>query len=144
MDINEIMKVLPHRYPLLLVDRVESFEDFKHIVAYKNITINEEFFQGHFPKHPVMPGVLIIEAMAQACGILAFKSQGQEGLVDQIVLLVGVDNVRFKRQVIPGDKLQFEGRVDKIKRNIWFFDVVASVDGEKAAEARILCTLKDI
>jgi 3-hydroxyacyl-[acyl-carrier-protein] dehydratase len=144
MDINGIMKVLPHRYPLLLVDRVESYVDYENIVAYKNVTINEEFFQGHFPKHPVMPGVLIVEAMAQACGILAFKSQRREELIDQIVLLVGIDNVRFKRQVIPGDQLKLIGNVEKIRRGIWFFKVEATVDGVKAAEATILCTLKDI
>jgi 3-hydroxyacyl-[acyl-carrier-protein] dehydratase len=144
LDINDIMKVLPHRYPLLLVDKVEELVEFERVVAIKNVTMNEQFFQGHFPKRPVMPGVLILEAMAQACGILAFRSQGREELIDQIVLLVGVDNVRFKRPVVPGDQLRLEGVVDKIKRGIWIFKVSATVDGERAAEASIMCTLKDV
>lgn len=144
MDITEIKSILPHRYPFLLVDRVTEMKTGESIVAYKNVTANEEFFQGHFPLKPVMPGVLIVEAMAQACGVLAFKSGDAELNGNQIVLLAGVDKVRFKRPVEPGDKLVLEGKVDKVRRGMWIFSATASVDGDKAAQAEIICTLKEV
>lgn len=144
MDIQEIMQILPHRYPFLLVDKIIECELHERIVAIKNVTMNEEFFQGHFPKKPVMPGVLILEAMAQACGVLAFKSQDSNGNGDQVVLLAGCDKVRYKRQVVPGDQLRLEASIDKVKRGIWMFTARAMVGDEKAAEASILCTLKDL
>ncbi len=144
MDITEIKSILPHRYPFLLVDRVTELEVGGKVVAYKNVTANEEFFQGHFPIKPVMPGVLIVEAMAQACGILAFKSAGAELNGEQIVLLGGVDKVRFKRPVEPGDRLVLEGKVEKVRRGMWVFSATASVDGEKAAQADIICTLRGV
>ncbi len=141
LDINEIMKTLPHRYPFLLVDRVKELELNKRIVAIKNVTINEPFFQGHFPGHPIMPGVLIIEAMAQVGGILAYKSQPDtEG---KVVYFMGIDKAKFRRPVVPGDTLEFVLEVIKQRRNIWVFKAQAFVDGERAAEAEIKATLAD-
>lgn len=141
LDINEIMKTLPHRYPFLLVDRVKELELNKRIVAIKNVTINEPFFQGHFPGHPIMPGVLIIEAMAQVGGILAYKSQPDtEG---KVVYFMGIDKAKFRRPVVPGDTLEFVLEVIKQRRNIWVFKAEAFVDGERAAEAEIKATLAD-
>lgn len=144
MDITEIKSILPHRYPFLLVDRILELEKSERILGYKNVTANEEFFQGHFPNKPVMPGVLIVEAMAQVCGVLAFKSVDAELTGEQIVLLVGTDKVRFKRPVEPGDRLMMEGKIIKVRRGMWIFSAVATVDGEKAAQAEIICTLKGI
>ena len=141
LDINEIMKTLPHRYPFLLVDRVKELELNKRIVAIKNVTINEPFFQGHFPGHPIMPGVLIIEAMAQVGGILAYKSEPEtEG---KVVYFMGIDKAKFRRPVVPGDTLEFVLEVIKQRRNIWVFKAEAFVDGERAAEAEIKATLAD-
>ena len=141
LDINEIMKTLPHRYPFLLVDRVKELELNKRIVAIKNVTINEPFFQGHFPGHPIMPGVLIIEAMAQVGGILAYKSEPDtEG---KVVYFMGIDKAKFRRPVVPGDTLEFVLEVSKQRRNIWVFKAEAFVDGERAAEAEIKATLAD-
>ena len=141
LDINEIMKTLPHRYPFLLVDRVKELELNKRIVAIKNVTINEPFFQGHFPGHPIMPGVLIIEAMAQVGGILAYKSEPEtEG---KVVYFMGIDKAKFRRPVVPGDTLEFVLEVIKQRRNIWVFKAQAFVDGERAAEAEIKATLAD-
>lgn len=141
LDVNEIMKNLPHRYPFLLVDRVKELEVNKRIVAIKNVTINEPFFQGHFPGHPIMPGVLIIEAMAQVGGVLAYRSQPDtEG---KVVYFMGIDKAKFRRPVVPGDTLEFVLEVIKQRRDIWVFKAQAFVDGERAAEAEIKATIAD-
>lgn len=139
MYIEEIREYLPHRYPFLLVDRVEALVEGESIVAFKNVTINEPFFNGHFPTYPVMPGVLIIEAMAQAAGILGFKTMGKKPAEGSMYLFVGSDDVRFKRQVVPGDQLKLEARILGEKRGIWKFECKATVDGQLAATATILC-----
>jgi len=139
MLVSEIREYLPHRYPFLLVDRVEEIIKGESIVAYKNVTINEPFFNGHFPDHPVMPGVLITEAMAQAAGILGFKTMDKKPADGSMYLFVGADNLRFKRQVIPGDKLTLEARIVSSRRGIWKFECKASVNGELAASGTILC-----
>lgn len=139
MDIVEIREYLPHRYPFLLVDRVLELIEGESIVAYKNITGNEEVFNGHFPQKPIFPGVMIIEAMAQASGILGFKTMGKKASDGSMYLFAGVDNVRFKRQVVPGDRLTLKSRVVSEKRGIWKFECEASVDGQLAASATILC-----
>ncbi|MFQ3310758.1 3-hydroxyacyl-ACP dehydratase FabZ [Candidatus Njordibacter sp. Uisw_039] len=139
MDVKEIREYLPHRYPFLLVDRVTELNLGDSIVAYKNVTINEPFFNGHFPDHPVMPGVLIIEAMAQAAGILGFKTMNKTPQDGSIYYFVGSDKLRFKRPVVPGDKLLLEASIMSEKRGIWKFDCSASVDGQLAASATILC-----
>ncbi|HPR06996.1 MAG TPA: 3-hydroxyacyl-ACP dehydratase FabZ [Denitromonas sp.] len=142
LDINEIIKYLPHRYPFLLVDRVTELEEGKRVVAIKNVTINEPFFPGHFPNHPVMPGVLIVEAMAQAAAVLSFKSMGVMPDENSLVLFAGIDNVRFKRPVTPGDQLVMEVEIVNSKRNIYKYHGVARVDGLVAAEADLMCALK--
>lgn len=139
MDITEIREYLPHRYPFLLVDRVLELIEGESIVAYKNITVNEEVFNGHFPQNPVFPGVMIIEAMAQASGILGFKTMNKKPADGSIYLFAGVDKVRFKRQVVPGDRLTLKSKVVSEKRGIWKFECEASVDGELAAMATIMC-----
>ena len=139
MDVKEIREYLPHRYPFLLVDRVTELNLGDSIVAYKNVTINEPFFNGHFPDHPVMPGVLIIEAMAQAAGILGFKTMNKTPQDGSIYYFVGSDKLRFKRPVVPGDKLLLEASIMSEKRGIWKFDCSASVDGQLAASATISC-----
>jgi len=139
MDVKEIREYLPHRYPFLLVDRVTELNLGDSIVAYKNVTINEPFFNGHFPDHPVMPGVLIIEAMDQAAGILGFKTMNKTPQDGSIYYFVGSDKLRFKRPVVPGDKLLLEASIMSEKRGIWKFDCSASVDGQLAASATILC-----
>lgn len=139
MLVTEIREYLPHRYPFLLVDRVEELVLGERIVAYKNVTINEPFFNGHFPDYPVMPGVLITEAMAQAAGILGFKTMGKKPAEGSMYLFVGADDLRFKRQVLPGDKLVLEAKILGEKRGIWKFECKASVGGELAASATILC-----
>jgi 3-hydroxyacyl-[acyl-carrier-protein] dehydratase len=139
MDVKEIREYLPHRYPFLLVDRVTELNLGKSIVAYKNVTVNEPFFNGHFPDHPVMPGVLILEAMAQAAGILGFKTMDKTPQDGSIYYFVGSDKLRFKRPVVPGDKLQLEASIMSEKRGIWKFECRASVDGELVASATILC-----
>ncbi|OSI12427.1 3-hydroxyacyl-ACP dehydratase FabZ [Neisseria canis] len=140
IEVREIQNLLPHRFPFLLLDRIVAAEPGKSLTAIKNVSFNESFFQGHFPESPVMPGVLIIEAMAQACGVLAVLSQGstqrREG---EITLFAGLDNVRFKRQVIPGDQLVFEVELLAHKRGIGKFNAVAKVDGQLAVEAQIMC-----
>ena len=139
LDIQGIRATLPHRYPMLLVDRVLELEPGVRIKAVKNVTINEPFFPGHFPHYPVMPGVLIVEALAQAAGILGFRTLDKKPADGSIYYLVGADDVRFKRPVVPGDRLQLEARVLTEKRGIWKFACRASVDGELACEATILC-----
>ena len=139
LDINEIREYLPHRYPFLLVDRITEFEHGKSITGYKNVSINEPFFDGHFPGLPVMPGVLIVEAMAQAAGILGFKSQGKTPADGSIYYFVGADNLRFKRPVVPGDQLTLKVQYVSDRRGIWKFDTQAYVGDELAASATILC-----
>ena len=139
MDVKEIRKYLPHRYPFLLVDRVVSLTLGESIIAYKNISINEEIFEGHFPGLPVFPGVLIIEAMAQAAGILGFRSVNKTPQDGSIYYFVGCDEIRFKRPVVPGDRLTLEAKILSEKRGIWKFAVRATVDGELASEGVILC-----
>lgn len=139
LDVNEIRNYLPHRYPFLLIDRVVELNIGESIVAYKNITINEGIFQGHFPDYPVFPGVLILEAMAQACGVLGFKTMGKTPEDGSIYLYAGIDKVRFKRQVVPGDQLYIEAKKLSDKRGIWKFECVAKVDGQLATSATIMC-----
>ncbi|QMT40325.1 3-hydroxyacyl-ACP dehydratase FabZ [Neisseria shayeganii] len=143
IDIRTLQQLLPHRYPFLLIDRVTAYEPEKTLTAIKNVTINEPFFQGHFPGFPVMPGVLIIEALAQAAGTLAILSRGGRN-DDEIYFFVGIDNARFKRQVVPGDQLVFEVEVITHKRDIGKFKAVAKVDGQIAAEAEIMCAKRTV
>ena len=139
MDIEAIRQHLPHRYPFLLVDRVVALEPGKSIEAYKNLSINEPFFDGHFPNKPVFPGVLLVEAMAQAAGILGFATMGKTPADGSIYYFVGADNLRFKRPCVPGDQVRLFAEVVSEKRGIWKFNVSAAVDGDKAASATILC-----
>ena len=139
MDISEIRQYLPHRYPFLLVDRVIELSPGESIVAYKNLSINEEFFQGHFPGRPIFPGVLLVEAMAQAAGILGFRSNDKTPDDGSIYYLAGVDNLRFKRPCVPGDRVMLRATLVAQRRRIARFDVSADVDGELAASATILC-----
>lgn len=144
MDIHEILNHLPHRYPFVLVDRVLSLELGKEITAIKNVTINEPFFPGHFPYHPVMPGVLIIEAMAQAAAILSFKTMGAKPSDDSVYYFAGIDKARFKKPVSPGDQIIIKVKIDRILRGIWKYSGIASVDGAVVAEAEFMCILKAI
>ena len=139
MDINEIRRYLPHRYPFLLVDRVVELVEGESIVAYKNLSVNEPFFDGHFPDQPVFPGVLLVEAMAQAAGILGFKTMDKTPEDGSIYYFVGADNLRFKRPCVPGDQVMLRAKVVSERRGIWKFEVSADVDGETAASATILC-----
>ena len=143
MNINEIMALLPHRYPLLLVDRVLELVPNERILAYKNISVNEEVFNGHFPGAPIFPGVLTIEALAQASGILGFASTNTTADDGKLYLFTGVDKVRFKRTVVPGDQLMLSSEVQAVKRNIWRFRTTATVDGEIACQATLLCAYRD-
>ena len=144
MDIHEILAHLPHRYPFLLVDRVLEIEPNKSIHAYKNVTINEPFFVGHFPHHPVMPGVLIMEALAQAGGILAFKLLGEKPAPDTVFYFAGLDEVRFKRPILPGDQLHLHVEVERQMRGVWKFKGEARVDGQIAAEGKLMCAKRDL
>ncbi|WP_211233978.1 3-hydroxyacyl-ACP dehydratase FabZ [Chitinilyticum litopenaei] len=144
MDIRTIMSHLPHRYPFLLVDRVIDLEVGKSIRAIKNVSMNEPFFQGHFPSYPVMPGVLILEALAQAAGVLTFKSIDPAPSENTILFYAGIDNARFKRQVVPGDQLVLEAEITASKRGIWKYTARALVDGELAAEADLMCAQKEV
>ncbi len=139
MDVIEIRKYLPHRYPFLLVDRVVELVPNESIIAYKNISANEDVFNGHFPQLPIFPGVMIIEALAQASGVLGFKSLEKTPDDGSLYLFAGVDNVRFRRQVTPGDRLQLESKVVSVKRGIWKFDCQATVDSELACSCVIMC-----
>jgi 3-hydroxyacyl-[acyl-carrier-protein] dehydratase len=144
MDIKEIQQYLPHRYPFLLVDRVIELNLGESIVAIKNVSINEPFFNGHFPQKSVMPGVLIVEAMAQAAGILGFKTSDKTPADGSIYLFVGADNVRFKRQVVPGDQLVLKVDYVSDRRGIWKFQCNSYVDDQLAASATILCADRPI
>ena len=143
MNVNEIMKLLPHRYPFLLVDRVEEIEANNRIVAYKNISFNEDVFNGHFPGAPIFPGIMIVEALAQTSGILGFHSSGITAKDGKLFLFAGVDKARFKKPVVPGDKLILTSEVDTVKRHMWRFNTSASVDGKVCGEATLLCAFQD-
>ncbi|WP_235015187.1 3-hydroxyacyl-ACP dehydratase FabZ [Oceanicoccus sp. KOV_DT_Chl] len=144
MDIKDIQEYLPHRYPFLLVDRVVELNVGESIVALKNVTVNEPFFNGHFPQKAVMPGVLIVEAMAQAAGILGFKTQGKTPAEGSLYLFVGADNVRFRRQVVPGDQLTLKVEYVNDRRGMWKFKCSCYVDGDLAASADIICADKTV
>ena len=144
MDIRQVLEYLPHRYPFLLIDRVVSCEPGKKIVALKNVTINEPFFTGHFPHHPVMPGVLIIEALAQSAAILSFRTMNQKPDPKTVYYFVGIDHARFKRPVGPGDTLMLEAEQKRHARNMWIFSCVARVNDAVATEAEIMCTIRSI
>lgn len=144
LDIHEILKHLPHRYPFLLVDRVLDFEPGKSLVAIKNVSINEPFFAGHFPHHPVMPGVLIMEALAQAAGILTFKTMNSLPDEHSVFYFVGIDGARFKKPVTAGDQLHLHVEILRNMRGIWKYKAEARVDGEIVAEAELMCAKRDV
>lgn len=141
MKVGQIANLLPHRYPFLLLDRIQSCEPFGKIVALKNITVNEPHFQGHFPGKPIMPGVLIIEAMAQAAAILGERSLEGKPAEEALYYLVGIDKARFRRIVEPGDQLRIEVEYLSVRRNIWKFSAIASVEGREVASAELLTTV---
>jgi 3-hydroxyacyl-[acyl-carrier-protein] dehydratase len=138
LDIGGVQALLPHRYPFLLIDAVTEYKAGVSIEAIKNVSVNEPYFQGHFPGRPVMPGVLIIEAMAQAGGVLSYMTSREQD-PDRVYYLAGVDEARFRRPVVPGDRLVLAVAVDKVRRGIWFYSCVASVAGETAVTAKIMC-----
>ena len=144
MDIHEILEHLPHRYPFILVDKVISIELGKEITAIKNVTVNEPYFPGHFPYHPVMPGVLIVEALAQAAALLSFKTMDTKPTEDSVYYFAGIDNVRFKKPVYPGDQIILNVKIERILKGIWKYIGTASVDNEVVAEANMMCILKEI
>ena len=144
LDIQHILRKLPHRYPFLLVDRVLEIEKGVRIKALKNVTINEPFFPGHFPARPVMPGVLMLEALAQAAALLSFESLDTEPGEDTVVYFAGIDNARFKRPVGPGDQLILEASIDRQKAGIYRYKTRATVDGVLAAEADLMCTMRKV
>lgn len=144
MNIHEILKYLPHRYPILLVDRVISYEAGKDIVALKNVSINEPFFSGHFPHHPVMPGVLIVEALAQAAAILTLRTEDTVNKEDTVYYFVGIDGVRFKRPVIAGDQLILKVAIERQIRGLWKYSARAEVDGQLVTEAQLMCTARSV
>ena len=144
MDINEVLAHLPHRYPMLMIDRVTHCEPGKRIVALKNVSASEPYFPGHFPNRPIMPGVLILEAMAQAAGVLVFRTSGTRPDEKTVYYYVGIDNARFKKPVVPGDQLEIEVHMERQLRGIGKFGCVARVAGETVAEATILCSMRSI
>ena len=144
LDIHEILNHLPHRYPFVLIDRVTDLKLNEEITAIKNVTINEPFFPGHFPYHPVMPGVLIVEAMAQAAAVLSFKTMNVLPSEDSVYYFAGIDNVRFKKPVSPGDQLILNVKIDRVLKGIWKYKGQAKVDGQIVAEAEMMCILKNI
>lgn len=144
LDIHQILKKLPHRYPILLVDRVLEMELNQRIKALKNVTINEPFFEGHFPHRPVMPGVLMLEALAQTAALLSFSSMGEDPGDDTVVYFVGIDGARFKRVVEPGDQLILEASIERAKAGIYKYKVRASVEGQTAVEAELMCTMRKV
>ena len=144
LEINQIKQYLPHRYPLLLVDRVLNWESGKTIDAIKNVTINEEFFNGHFPNKPVMPGVMTIEALAQTSALLAFLTMGQKPDENAVVYFLGIDKARFKRPVEPGDQLRMHVEIVRHSRGIWKFQARATVDDQLAVEAELMCTMRSV
>lgn len=145
MEIHQILQYLPHRYPFLLIDRIISCEPGVSVVALKNVTINEPFFAGHFPNYKVMPGVLIVEAMAQAAAILSFKTAGHtKADQNSVYYFVGIDNARFKKPVTAGDQLILKAQLERQLRGIWKFGAQAEVDGAVVAEAQLMCTMRDV
>lgn len=144
LNINQIKDLLPHRYPMLLVDKVIDWEAGKRITAIKNVTANEEFFNGHFPNKPVMPGVLMIEAMAQTAAILSFLTMEQKPDDKTLVYFLGIDGARFKRPVGPGDQLVMDVEITKVARGIWKYQAKATVDGQLAVEGELMCTMRNI
>jgi 3-hydroxyacyl-[acyl-carrier-protein] dehydratase len=143
-DIQRILRKLPHRYPFLLVDRVLELEKRSRIKALKNVTMNEPYFAGHFPARPVMPGVLMLEALAQAAAILSFESIDSEPGDDTVVYFAGIDNARFKRPVGPGDQLILEASIDRAKSGIYRYKTTAFVDGQIVAQADLMCTMRKV
>lgn len=143
LDIEQIKQALPHRYPMLLLDKVTDYESGVCLTAVKNVTVNEPFFQGHFPSQPIMPGVLIIEAMAQATALLGLVSEQGREHRNKLYYLIGVDKARFRKTVGPGDQLVIEVRFVALRRNIWRFSSVAKVDGAVVADANLLTTIAD-
>ncbi len=144
MDIHEVLKYLPHRYPFLLIDRVLTYTKDESLTAIKNVTINEPFFPGHFPHHPVMPGVLIVEAMAQACAILSIKSLDTLPNDDSVYYFVGINKARFKRPVEPGDQLTLKAVIKRKMKGIWLFESSAHVGEELCCSAELMCTYKGV
>ena len=144
LDIHEILNHLPHRYPFVLIDRITDLKLNEEITALKNVTINEPFFPGHFPFHPVMPGVLIVEAMAQAAAVLSFKTMNILPTEDSVYYFAGIDSVRFKKPVSPGDQLILNVKIDRVLKGIWKYKGQAKVDGQIVAEAEMMCILKNI
>lgn len=144
MDIHHILKKLPHRYPFLLVDKVLEFEKDTRIKALKNVTINEPFFQGHFPNRPVMPGVLMLEALAQTAALLSFESMGTQLDPDTVVYFLGIDGARFKRVVEPGDQLVLEATLDRVRAGVYKYKTRGTVGGETAVEAELMCTMRRV
>ncbi len=144
MDIYEVLKHLPHRYPFLLIDRVTDYKEGEYLNGIKNVSYNEPYFPGHFPHRPVMPGVLILEALAQATGILAYKTTGQIPSETSLYYFVGIDKARFKLPVEPGDQLKLEVKVIKTLRGVWKFDGKASVDGKVVCEAELMCAERNV
>ena len=142
LDIHKVMELLPHRYPFLMIDRVNEFEEGKSLTAIKNVTINEPFFQGHFPDQPIMPGVLVLEAMAQATGLLAFSSMG-DAHKSKLYMLVGIDKVRFRGQVVPGDQLVLNISLKRNMRGIGMYQCEARINGDVVAEAEMMCSAQD-
>ncbi|AFT67059.1 MULTISPECIES: 3-hydroxyacyl-ACP dehydratase FabZ [Cycloclasticus] len=142
-DVRKVMEFLPHRYPFLMIDRVVEYEAGERLLAVKNVTYNEPQFTGHFPHNPIMPGVLVIEALAQATGLLSMKTLTDRGEDFGEYYLVGIDKARFKRSVVPGDQLMIEAVFKKNKRNIWSFSASATVDGELVVSAEIMCASKE-
>lgn len=144
IDVREIMRLLPHRYPFLLIDRVLSCEPGKEIVALKNVTVNEPYFGGHFPNYPVMPGVLIIEAMAQASALLAFKTFDLDRADSNVFYFVGIDDARFKKPVTPGDQLIVKAQILRSIKGIWKFTGQAYVDDKLVSQASLMCTMRNV
>ena len=144
LNIKDILDTLPHRYPFILVDKVLELIPNRKIRAVKNVTINEEFFIGHFPHYPVMPGVLIIEALAQAAGILSFKSMNESANEESLYFFVGIDNCRFKRPVGPGDVLALNVEIEKVKGGVWKYQATAEVEQKVCAQAQLMCALRKI
>ena len=142
LDINDILKLLPHRYPFALIDRIEELELGERISALKNVTFNEPYFQGHFPGRPIMPGVLIVEAMGQAGGVLAFRTLGRDAS-DVLLYFTGIDKVRFRKPVVPGDQVRFDVRILKFRKTAVKMAGVALVDGQRVAEAELMAVFGD-
>ncbi len=143
LDINEIMGFLPHRYPFLMIDRILEFEADKRVVGLKNVTINEPFFQGHFPGHPIMPGVLLLEAMAQTGGVMALKSLPEDEVKKKVLYFMSIDKAKFRKPVLPGDQVRFELEQIKQRANIRAYSAKATVDGAVVAEAELMAMIVD-